>query len=124
MTRQLPIVRYAAVTKITKLACAVCTNTWQMVDFPDHTRPRTLFCPWCRTEQVYPADKPTLFCEKDTDILMDINTSSMTTERDRELFKVRLQTFLDFYLPTAPREQLESIEREMLSYRPTADHRK
>jgi hypothetical protein len=95
-----------------------------MVDFPDHTRPRTLFCPWCRAEQVYPADKQTIFCEKDTDNLMDINTSSLTTERDRELFKIRLQTFLDSCLPTAPREQLEAIEREMLSYRPTADHRK
>jgi len=53
-----------------------------------------------------------------------INESSLTTERDRELFKIRLKTFLDFYLTTAPREQLEAIEREMLSYRPTADHRK
>lgn len=124
MTDQLPIVRYAAVTKITKLGCAVCTRTWQIVDFPDHTRPRTLFCPWCRAEQVYPADKPSQFCEKDTDILMDINASSLTTERDRELFKLRVQLFIDLRLATAPREQLESIEREILSYRPTADHRK
>ena len=53
-----------------------------------------------------------------------INTSSLTTERDRELFKIRLKTFLDFSLPTAPREQLEAIEREMMNYRPAADHRK
>ena len=53
-----------------------------------------------------------------------INGSNLTTERDRELFKVRLQTFLDLHLPTAPREQLESIEREMLNYRPVAAHRK
>ena len=125
MPEQLPIVRYAAVTKTTKLSCVMCTNEWQMVDFPDHTRPRTLFCPWCGEEQVYPADKPNQFCENEADNLMDIiNTSSLTTERDRELFKLRVQSFVELHLATAPREQLEAIEREMLSYRPTADHRK
>jgi hypothetical protein len=53
-----------------------------------------------------------------------INGSSLTTERERAYFKARVQTFLDLHLPTAPREQLESIEREMLNYRPVADHRK
>lgn len=125
MASQLPIVRYAAVTKITKLSCVMCTNEWQIVDFPDQTRPRELWCPWCGDEQVYLADKDSQFCEKDTDNLMDIiNTSSLTTERDRELFKLRVQAFVELHLATAPREQLESIEREILSYRPTADHRK
>jgi hypothetical protein len=125
MAEQLPIIRYAAVTKITKLACAVCTNTWQMVDFPDHTRPRTLFCPWCKAEQVYLADKPSLFCEKDTDIPMDIiNGSSLTTEREREVFAAIVRDFIERELPTAPREKLHDIELVMRGWRPTADHRK
>ena len=125
MTRPLPAIRRVTVTRVTTLECAVCTNGWHFDGFPDWTLPRTLFCPWCGAEQVYLADKPTIFCENEEDNLMGIiNESSLTTERDRELFKIRLKTFLDFYLTTAPREQLEAIEREMLSYRPTADHRK
>lgn len=78
--------------------------------FPDWVLPRTLWCPWCGTEQIYPAEKSISYQEKEVDIPMDIiNGSSLTTERE---------------LPTAPREQLEAIEREMLHYRPRADHRK
>lgn len=125
MTYPLHTIRSSKVTRVTTLECAVCTNGWHFDGFPDWTLPRTLWCPWCGTEQVYPADKSSKFCENEADNLMDIiNTSSLTTERDRELFKIRLKTFLDFYLTTAPREQLEAIELEMLSYRPTADHRK
>ncbi len=125
MTRQLPLFRRVTVTRVTTLECAVCTNGMHLDGFPDWTLPRTLWCPWCGTKQVYTKEKTTTYSKKEVDIPMDIiNGSSLTTERDRELFKVRLQTFLDFYLTTAPREQLEAIEREMLSYRPTADHRK
>ena len=53
-----------------------------------------------------------------------INTSSLTTKRDRDLFTLKMQAFVELHLETAPREQLESIEREMLNYRPVADHRK
>lgn len=53
-----------------------------------------------------------------------VRKKSLTTERERAYFKARVQTFLDLHLQTAPREQLEAIEREMLHYRPTADHRK
>jgi hypothetical protein len=93
--------------------------------FPDWTLPRTLWCPWCGTKQIYPAEKSIAYQEKEVDIPMDIiNGSRLTTERERAYFKARVQTFLDLHLPTAPREQLEAIEREMLHYRPTADHRK
>ena len=125
MTRQLPLFRRVTVTRVTTLECAVCTNGMHLDGFPDWTLPRTLWCPWCGTKQVYTKEKQQLIPKKEVDIPMDIiNGSNLTTERDRELFKVRLQTFLDLHLPTAPREQLESIEREMLNYRPVADHRK
>lgn len=125
MTSSLPTIRRVTVTKITTLECATCTNGWHFDGFPDWTLPRTLRCPWCGTEQIYSAEKSNPFSEKETDIPMDIiNGSSITTERDRELFKIRVQVFMDQHLITAPREQLESIEREMLSYRPVADHRK
>ena len=125
MTSQLPFFRRATVTRVTTLECDKCGNGMHLDGFPDWTLPRTLWCPWCGTKQIYPAEKSIAYQEKEVDIPMDIiNGSSLTTERDRELFKIRLKTFLDFYLTTAPREQLEAIEREMLSYRPTADHRK
>ncbi|MER2626134.1 MAG: hypothetical protein ABTS22_19640, partial [Accumulibacter sp.] len=70
-------------------------------------------------------EKSIAYQEKEVDIPMDIiSGSSLTTERDRAYFKARVQTFLDLHLATAPREQLEAIEREMLNYRPVADHRK
>lgn len=125
MTSQLPFFRRATVTRVTTLECDKCGNGMHLDGFPEWTLPRTLWCPWCGTKQIYPAEKSIAYQEKEVDIPMDIiNGSSLTTERDRELFKIRLKTFLDFYLTTAPREQLEAIEREMLSYRPTADHRK
>ncbi len=135
MTHQLPTIRRATVTRVTTLERAVCTNVWHFNGFPDWTLPRTLWCPWCGTEQVYPAEKfNTEYFEQLEKIksnqkeieeeLRAMNESSLTTERDRELFKIRVQTFIDLHLATAPREQLESIEREMLRYRPTADHRK
>lgn len=125
MTIPTPSFRRVTVTRVTTLECAVCTNGMHLDGFPEWTLPRTLWCPWCGTKQIYPAEKSIAYQEKEVDIPMDIiNGSSLTTERDRELFKIRLKTFLDFYLTTAPREQLEAIEREMLSYRPTADNRK
>ncbi len=125
MTSQLPFFRRATVTRVTTLECEKCGNGMHLDGFPDWTLPRTLLCPWCGTEQIYTKEKTTAYSKKEVDIPMDIiNGSRLTTERDRELFKVRLQTFLDLHLPTAPREQLESIEREMLNYRPVADHRK
>lgn len=125
MTNPLPTIRRATVTRVTTLECATCTNGWHFDGFPDWPLPMALWCPWCGTKQVYTKEKTTTYSKKEVDIPMDIiNGSRLTTERDRELFKVRLQTFLDLHLPTAPREQLESIEREMLNYRPVADHRK
>ncbi len=125
MTDNLPSFRRATITRVTTLECAKCSNGMHLDGFPELTLPRTLWCPWCGTKQIYPAEKSIAYQEKEVDIPMDIiNGSRLTTERDRELFKIRLKTFLDFYLTTAPREQLEAIEREMLSYRPTADHRK
>ena len=125
MTIPTPSFRRVTVTRVTTLECAVCTNGMHLDGFPEWTLPRTLWCPWCGTKQIYPAEKSIAYQEKEVDIPMDIiNGSSLTTERDRELFKIRLKTFLDFYQTTAPREQLEAIEREMLSYRPTADNRK
>lgn len=125
MTSQLPFFRRVTVTRVTTLECAVCTNGMHLDGFPDWTLPRTLWCPWCGTKQIYPAEKSIAYQEKEVDIPMDIiNGSSLTTERERAYFKARVQTFLDLHLPTAPREQLEAIEREMLHYRPTADHRK
>lgn len=125
MTSQLPFFRRATVTRVTTLECAVCTNGMHLDGFPDWTLPRTLLCPWCGTEQIYTKEKTTTYSKKEVDIPMDIiNGSSLTTERERAYFKARVQTFLDLHLPTAPREQLESIEREMLNYRPVADHRK
>lgn len=125
MTRQLPLFRRVTVTRVTTLECAVCTNGMHLDGFPDWTLPQALWCPWCGTQQIYPAEKSTTYQEKEADIPMDsISGSSLTTERDRAYFKARVQTFLDLHLPTAPREQLEAIEREMLNYRPVADHRK
>lgn len=125
MTNHLPSFRRATITRVTTLECAKCSNGMHLDGFPDWTLPWTLWCPWCGTKQVYTKEKTTTYSKKEADIPMDIiNGSSLTTERDRELFKVRLQTFLDLHLPTAPREQLEAIEREMLNYRPVADHRK
>jgi hypothetical protein len=125
MTNPLPTIRRATVTRVTTLECATCTNGWHFDGFPDWTLPMTLWCPWCGTKQVYTKEKTTTYSKKEVDIPMDIiNGSSLTTERERAYFKARVQTFLDLHLPTAPREQLESIEREMLNYRPTADHRK
>ena len=125
MTNHLPSFRSVAITRVTTLECAVCTNGMHLDGFPDWTLPRRLWCPWCGTEQIYHAEKSISYQEKEADIPMDIiNGSSLTTERDRDLFRVNVQMFLDLYLTTAPREQLEAIEREMLHYRPTADHRK
>lgn len=125
MTNPLPTIRRATVTRVTTLECSSCTNGWHFDGFPDWTLPRTLWCPWCGTEQVYPADKPSPFCEKDTDNLMDIiNTSSMTTQREREAFAAVVLDFIEHDLPTAPREQLHDIELVMRYWRPTADHRK
>jgi hypothetical protein len=125
MTNPLPTIRRATVTRVTTLECAVCTNRMHLDGFPVWTLPRTLWCPWCGAEQIYPVEKSIAYQEKEVDIPVDIiNGSSLTTERERAYFKARVQTFLDLHLQTAPREQLEAIEREMLHYRPTADHRK
>lgn len=125
MTNHLPSFRRATITRVTTLECAKCSNGMHLDGFPDWTLPRTLWCPWCGTQQVYTEEKTTTYPEKEVDIPMDIiNGSSLTTERDRELFKIRLTTFLAVHLATAPREQLEAIEREMMCYRPVADHRK
>lgn len=125
MTSQLPFFRRATVTRVTTLECEKCGNGMHLDGFPDRTLPRTLWCPWCGTKQVYTKEKTTTYSKKEVDIPMDIiNGSSLTTERERAYFKARVQTFLDLHLTTAPREQLESIEREMLNYRPVADHRK
>lgn len=53
-----------------------------------------------------------------------INTSSMTTQREREAFAAVVLDFIEHDLPTAPREQLHDIELVMRYWRPTADHRK
>lgn len=125
MTRPMLSFRRVTVTRVTTLECAVCTNGMHLDGFPDWTLPQELWCPWCGTQQVYAKEKTTTYSEKEVDIPMDIiNGSSLTTERERAYFKARVQAFLDLHLATAPREQLESIEREMLNYRPVADHRK
>lgn len=125
MTIPTPSFRRVTVTRVTTLECAVCTNGWHFEGSPTGRYHGHYFARGAEPSKFYLADKPTIFCENEEDNLMGIiNESSLTTERDRELFKIRLKTFLDFYLTTAPREQLEAIEREMLSYRPTADHRK
>ena len=125
MTDNLLSFRRVTVTRVTTLECAVCTNGMHLDGFPEWTLPRTLWCPWCGTKQIYPAEKSIAYQEKEVDIPMDIISGSrLTTERDRAYFKARVQTFLDLHLATAPREQLEAIEREMLNYRPVADHRK
>jgi len=55
---------------------------------------------------------------------MDINTSSLTTKRERDAFAAVVLDFIKQDLLTAPREQLQDIERVMRYWRPTADHRK
>ena len=65
MTYPLHTIRSSKVTRVTTLECAVCTNGWHFDGFPDWTLPRTLWCPWCGTEQVYPADKPSPSCENE-----------------------------------------------------------
>lgn len=125
MTHQLPTIRRATVKRVTTLECAVCTNCWHFDGFPDWTLPRTLLCPWCGTEQVYPADKPNPFCENETENPMDIiNGSSLTTEREREVFAAIVRDFIERELSTAPHEKLHDIELVMRGWRPTADHRK
>ncbi len=53
-----------------------------------------------------------------------INGSSLTTEREREVFAAIVRDFIERELPTAPREKLHDIELVMRGWRPTADHRK
>jgi hypothetical protein len=93
--------------------------------FPEWTLPRTLWCPWCGTKQIYPAEKTNTYSEKEVDIPMDIiNGSSLTTEREREAFAAIVRDSIEHELPTAPREKLHDIELVMRGWRPTADHRK
>lgn len=125
MTIPTPSFRRVTVTRVTTLECAVCTNGWHFGGSPTGRYHGHYFARGAEPSKFILLINQQFFCENEEDNLMGIiNESSLTTERDRELFKIRLKTFLDFYLSTAPREQLEAIEREMLSYRPTADHRK
>lgn len=125
MTSQLPLFRHVTVTRVTTLECAVCTNGMHLDGFPDWTLPRTLWCPWCGTEQIYTKEKSTTYSGKDVDILMDIiNEPSLTTEREREVFAAIVRDFIERELPTAPREKLHDIELVMRGWRPIADHRK
>lgn len=125
MTSQLPIFRSVTVTRVTTLECAVCANGMYLDDFPDWTLPRTLWCPWCGTEQIYTKEKTTAYSKKEGDIPMDIiNGSSLTTEREREAFAAIVRDFIERELSTAPRKKLHDIELVMRGWRPTADHRK
>ena len=125
MTSQLPFFRRATVTRVTTLECDKCGNGMHLDGFPEWTLPRTLWCPWCGTKQIYPAEKSIAYQEKEVDIPMDIiNGSSLTTEREREAFAAIVRDFIEHELPTAPREKLHDIELVMRGWRPTADHRK
>ena len=44
--------------------------------------------------------------------------SALTTQRERDRIKEIVQQWLDVYLPTAPREQLESVEKALLRWKP------
>lgn len=50
--------------------------------------------------------------------------SSLTTAREREVFKSIVRDFLANNLSTAPREQLHDIEAALFRWRPVADHRR
>lgn len=53
-----------------------------------------------------------------------MNESGLSTAREREEFKALVRDFLTHNLATAPREQLQAIERAMFRWAPTADHRR
>lgn len=43
--------------------------------------------------------------------------SALTTQRERERIRDIVQVWLESHLPTAPREQLESVEQALLRWK-------